>query len=122
MKADGGRGAGGGGGLKPLLRRGGGQGSAGAVAEAELKAPVDGPCFCLLVLADFDEDGIRTFFQVDGQGVLVETRASVVFIAAEEECAIEPDLPGVASADTEFCLKGFGGFIGGGGVTGGFFE
>ena len=77
-------------------------GGAGAVADAELEFPFDGPFLLLLVLAAFDEDGVGAFSQVALEFVLIHPLAAMVLVAAEEELAVDPDFPGVFAAEADF--------------------
>ena len=81
--------------------------SACRVAYAHLKLPLISPGFLLFVLAELDEEGVFTFSQLHGEGVLINAHTSVVLIALEDEFIVEPDFPRVFASEPDFSSSGF---------------
>ncbi len=70
----------------------------------------DRPIFGLLILANFDEDGIVAWLELDGHLILVNLRIVVIFVAAEklsvplsqtfqDDLAAQPGVSAACSAD-----------------------
>ncbi len=76
----------------------------------------------MLVLAELDKDDIGTGLELHREPVLVNFHAPVVFIAAKNRFAIEPQFPGVFAAEAQFGGAGCRTVIGGGGVAGDFLQ
>jgi len=87
-------------------------GGAGGVADSQLKLPLISPGLFLFILAEFNEDGVGTFFQVDGQCVLINPHTTVILIPLKDEFSVEPDFPGVFATKANLGRPGFRGLVG----------
>lgn len=87
-----------------------------------MELPFLGPVLHVSVLAEFDEEGVGAFVEGDGHAVLVDPRAAMVFVATEEEFAVDPEFPAVLAAEAEFGGTCDGAIEHGGGVAGDLFE
>ena len=74
------------------------QWGADGIADAKLEVPFFGPGLEFLVLAAFEENGIFPLLEGDGEFVLIDAESAVVFIATEDELAVEPELESVVGA------------------------
>ena len=72
------------------------------VGQADLEFPFLGPVFLLLILTALDQQHVLSGLQRGGEAILVDLHASMVFIAAEEEFSVEPDLPAVLASQSDF--------------------
>ena len=77
---------------------GGQHGSTGGVTYAQLELPLLGPGLLLLVLAKLHEKGVTALGKIDVELVLVDAYAAMIFVAAEHQLAVVPDLPGIFAA------------------------
>ena len=70
------------------------------ITDTQLELPLFSPGLRLFDLTEFYQQGISPLGQLEIQLILIDSDSAVVFIAAEHELAIVPDLPGIFASQT----------------------
>ena len=80
------------------------------IADANLKLPILCPVFRLFVLADLQQDSVRSGLQQHRRPVLVHPRRQMIFLVGEHQLSVDPQLPAIRRSEpnlNRLCAVGF---------------